>query len=169
MLLAHIVFTRRAGALLAICLIATIAASPVRGQTVEGDEAASRRRGGVLGPRRRPVVPPAEPEPVEAEPVAPADVTGGIAIDDGAAQFGVAAGAGMLTGRPTVRPPAVDEPPNIDGRLDDEAWIAAVHITEFVQLSPLDGAPGSEATDVYMAYDSANIYLGFHAHYTTRA
>ena len=125
------------------------------------DEGAGGPRGGALGPRSA-VVPPT----AEAEPVAPADVTGGIAIDDGAAQFGVAAGAGVLTGRPTVRPPVVDEPPNVDGRLDDEAWAAAVHITEFVQLSPLDGAPGTEATDVYIAYDSANIYLAFHAHYT---
>ena len=165
-MLAHTDFPRRVAALIAICLLAAGVAAPVHGQSAEGDEAAGRRRGGVLGPRRRPDVPPAEPEPLEAEPVAPADVTGGIAIDDGAAQFGVAAGVGVLTGRPTVRPPVVDEPPNVDGRLDDEAWAAAVHITEFVQLSPLDGAPGTEATDVFIAYDSANIYLAFHAHYT---
>ena len=165
-MLADTDFPRRVAALIAICLLAAGVAVPVHGQSAEGDEGANRRRGGALGPRRRPDVPPAEPEPLEAEPVAPADVTGGIAIDDGAAQFGVAAGAGVLTGRPTVRPPVVDVPPNVDGRLDDEAWAAAVHITEFVQLSPLDGAPGTEATDVYIAYDSANIYLAFHAHYT---
>ena len=132
---------------------------------MEGGEGAGRRRGGALGPRRPVPTPPAEAEPVGAEPLSPGDVTGGIALDDGAERFGIAAGAGVLTGRPTVRPPVVDEPPDIDGRLDDAAWAAAAHITEFVQISPLDGAPGSEATEVFIAYDSANIYLGFHAHY----
>ena len=186
---------RRVAALLSVCLFAAGVAAPVHGQSVEGEEGAGRRRGGALGPGRAPATPLPESEPVESQPVnpgdeaagrrrggvlgphrvpatpppelvAPADITGGIAIDDPAAQFGVAAGAGVLTGRPTVRPPVVDEPPAIDGRLDDAAWIAAARITEFVQISPLDGAPGTENTEVYIAYDSTNIYLGFHAHYT---
>ena len=193
-MLSHTDSLRRVAALLAVCLLAAGVAAPVHGQTVEGEEGGDRRRGGALGPGRPPATSPAESVPTEPpavnpddadagrprgalgprrvpaapppEPVAPADVTGGIAIDDGVAQFGVAAGAGVLTGRPTVRPPVVGQPPNVDGRLDDEAWAAAVHITEFVQLSPLDGAPGTEATDVFIAYDSANIYLAFHAHYT---
>ena len=122
----------------------------------EGD--APRRRGGTLGPRSVPVSPP-------SEPLAPADVTGAIALEEGEDRFGVAASAGVLTGRPTVRPPDVAQPPAIDGRLDDEVWAEAAHITEFVQISPLDGAPGTERTEVFIAYDSANIYLGFHAHY----
>ena len=81
-------------------------------------------------------------------------------------RFGVAAGAGVLTGRPAVRPPRTRIAPIVDGRLDDAVWTGAARITEFVQLSPLDGAPGTEATDVYVAYDSANIYLGFRARYT---
>ena len=125
------------------------------------DEGAGRPRGGALGPRSAAVPPTAE-----SEPLAPGDVTAGIAMDEGEPQFGIAAGAGVLTGRPTVRPPVIDEPPDVDGRLDDDAWAVAAHLTEFVQLSPLDGAPGTEATEVYVAYDSANIYLGFHAHYT---
>ena len=57
-----------------------------------------------------------------------------IAIDDDGPRLGVAAGAGILTGRPTVRPPRTQTPPTIDGRLDDAAWVGAVRITEFVQL-----------------------------------
>ena len=125
----------------------------------------------------RPVETPPEPAilpPLAAEPavqglpggVAPEDVTGGIAIGDDRPQFGVASGVGVLTGRQTVRPPRAQVAPSIDGRLDDAVWADAVHITEFVQLAPLDGAPGTEDTDVYIAYDSANIYLGFHAHYS---
>ena len=143
-----------------MCLLAVGVAAPVHAQSAEEGKGAGRQRGGALGPRRLPAAPPPE-----SEPLAPGEVTGGIALDDGAERFGIAAGAGVLTGRPTVRPPVVDEPPDIDGRLDDAAWAAAAHITEFVQISPLDGAPGSEATEVFIAYDSTNIYLGFHAHY----
>ena len=143
-----------------MCLLAVGVAAPVHAQSAEEGEGAGRQRGGALGPRRLPAAPPPE-----SKPLAPGEVTGGIALDDGAERFGIAAGAGVLTGRPTVRPPVVDAPPAIDGRLDDEAWAAAVRITEFVQLSPLDGAPGTEATEVFIAYDSTNIYLGFHAHY----
>jgi hypothetical protein len=73
--------------------------------------------------------------------------------------------AGMVSGRPTVRPTRIDTPPVIDGRLDDEAWRSAAVITAFVQQAPLDGAPATEKTEVYVAYDSRNIYLAFYAHY----
>ena len=96
----------------------------------------------------------------------PADITGGIVIGDASPQPGLAAGVGALTGRPTVRPPRVRSTPTIDGRLDDLAWQDAVVITEFFQRQPLDGAPATEATEVYVAYDSTNIYIGVHAHYT---
>ena len=154
----HRVYPRLLTALLAVFLLAAGVAAPAQGQTVEGDEGADRRRGGALGPRR---VPDAPPDPIE-----PADITGGIALEEGGDRLGVAAGAGVLTGRPTVRPPVLDVPPAIDGRLDDEVWGDAAHITEFVQISPLDGAPGTERTEVFIAYDNNNIYLGFHAHYT---
>ena len=78
----------------------------------------------------------------------------------------MAVGVGVLTGRPMVRPPRTERSPTIDGRLDYAAWADAVLVTEFVQLAPLDGAPGTEETEVYIAYDSRNIYLGFYAHYS---
>ncbi len=64
-----------------------------------------------------------------------------------------------------VTPPRVQQAPAIDGRLDDPAWRTAAHITDFVQRRPLDGAPASERTDVYLAYDSERMYIGVHAHY----
>ncbi len=72
---------------------------------------------------------------------------------------------GLVPGRPRVSPTRTDTPPVIDGVLDDEIWRTAAHLTEFTQQSPLEGAPGTEATDVYIAYDSDNIYFGLHAHY----
>ena len=73
--------------------------------------------------------------------------------------------AGVLTGRPTVRPPRLSQPPVIDGRLDDAVWREAAHITELVQRRPFDGIPASEASDIHLAYDSTNLYVGLHAHY----
>ena len=79
---------------------------------------------------------------------------------------GGAAQAGYRIVRPVVRPPRLPRPPVIDGRLDDAVWSGAAHITELVQRRPLDGAPASEASDVYLAYDSDNLYVGVHAHYS---
>ena len=72
---------------------------------------------------------------------------------------------GLVAGRPSVRPVRVDEPPVIDGRLDDEAWEAAALVTDFVQQSPLDGAPATEDTQVHIAYDDHNLYFGFSVYY----
>ena len=72
---------------------------------------------------------------------------------------------GLVPGRPRVTPTRTAVPPVLDGVLDDEAWRQAAHLTEFTQQSPIEGAPGTEATDVYVAYDSDNIYFGFHVHY----
>lgn len=81
----------------------------------------------------------------------------------------MANGAGALTGHLSVRPARVLTAPAIDGRLDDAVWRDAARITQFVQRQPLDGAPATESTEVYIAYDSSNIYLGFYAHYSNPA
>ena len=107
--------------------------------------------------------PAADPQP---EPSVGELVNAGVAIGDPEAPPDDAAAGGALAGRPVVRPVRVSAPPSIDGRLDDAAWIEAAHITEFVQLQPLDGAPATESTDVYLAYDSTSIYLGFRARYS---
>ena len=75
------------------------------------------------------------------------------------------AGFGLVPGRPTVRPPRTDTPPDIDGRLDDLAWRTAAAITEFTQQAPLEGAPATEDTEVYVTYDSEHVYFGFYVHY----
>ena len=72
---------------------------------------------------------------------------------------------GILAGRPTVRPARTPTPPDIDGRLDDEVWQTATRLTEFVQQQPRDGAPATEDTEVYIAYDNDHIYFGFYVHY----
>ena len=109
------------------------------------------------------------PNPTPSQPAVatPTDVTGGLSLDTvGAAGFGVAEGAGILTGRPTLRPGRSDVSPEIDGRLDDVIWQDAIHIEEFVQQNPVEGAPATEDTDVWIAYDSQNLYIAVHAHYS---
>ena len=73
---------------------------------------------------------------------------------------------GALAGRPTVRVEIVGEPPLVDGRLDDMAWRGAAKLTSFVQEQPIEGARATEETEIYIAYDSRNIYFGIYAHYS---
>jgi len=121
------------------------------------------------GPATSGLVPPSDPRAV----------TGGIIVgepareasgrDDarrGSDPAGVASGAGILTGRLSVQATRTSTPPRIDGRLDDAVWRDATRIDEFVQRQPLDGAPATEVTEVYIAYDSRNLYFGVYAHYS---
>ena len=101
----------------------------------------------------------------------PADAAGPsrTAAAGGAGGFGIASGVGILTGRPSVQPARTPAPPRIDGRLDDPVWQQATRLTEFVQQRPLDGAPATEATEVFIAYDNSNLYFGVYAHYSDSA
>ena len=51
-------------------------------------------------------------------------------------------------------------PPVIDGVLDDAAWNDATPVTEFYQLTPVEGANPSEATEAYLTYDNDMLYVG---------
>jgi hypothetical protein len=77
-----------------------------------------------------------------------------------------AGGRGLVPGRPTVRPTKIETPPDIDGQLDDAVWQRAAKITEFTQEAPVEGAPATEDTEVYLAYDNNNLYFGFYLHYS---
>ena len=76
--------------------------------------------------------------------------------------FGAAANA---AGQPVVSAVRVEQPPNIDGRLTDDVWRRAAHVSDFVQTAPVEGAAASESTDVYIAYDGENLYVGIRARY----
>ena len=101
-----------------------------------------------------------------------ADVTGAVELEDVVPETvpGVGVGGGgfvpaLARGRARALIGRTTEPPEIDGRLDDAVWETATHITEFVQVAPVEGAPGSEQTEVWMAYDDDNMYFAFYAHY----
>jgi hypothetical protein len=54
----------------------------------------------------------------------------------------------------------IQRAPSLDGRLDDDAWRAAVPIGGFRQIDPTEGAAATESTLVYLVYDDAAIYVG---------
>jgi hypothetical protein len=66
--------------------------------------------------------------------------------------------------RAPLRVPRVDAEVKIDGYLDEEAWAQAVKIDANVEVSPGENIPAPVKTEVYMAYDSSNVYVAFKAY-----
>jgi hypothetical protein len=50
----------------------------------------------------------------------------------------------------------------LDGVLDESVWTRALPATAFRQQEPVEGAPPTERTEVRVAYDAANLYIGAH-------
>src|SRR5690625_523839 len=48
----------------------------------------------------------------------------------------------------------------LDGRMDEPFWDNVTPITNFTQQQPVEGAPPSERTEIYVAYDDENLYIG---------
>ena len=71
--------------------------------------------------------------------------------------------ASALTERISVTAVRVETPPTIDGQLNDQAWRTAAVVDQFVQRSPVEGAPATENTAVYIAYDDTQMYFGIYA------
>ena len=57
--------------------------------------------------------------------------------------------------------PRVFPAPRIDGKLDDPAWQTATRIGNFTEIAPGDNVRPAEDTEVLVAYDGDNLYLGF--------
>jgi len=63
-----------------------------------------------------------------------------------------------------VRPVRIDEPPRIDGLLDEPLWAEIEPITDFRQWEPDNGAPATERTEVRICYDDNYLYIGVRAY-----
>lgn len=48
----------------------------------------------------------------------------------------------------------------VDGRLDEEAWLKASPLTDFVQKEPTEGAPPTDLMEVRFVYDDSALYVG---------
>ena len=58
----------------------------------------------------------------------------------------------------------MEQGPLIDGILDDEVWLQAAVIDEFIQQEPSEGDPATERTVVRLLYDEHSLYIGVEAH-----
>jgi hypothetical protein len=61
--------------------------------------------------------------------------------------------------RPTIRAIKLSEPLRVDGQLDEAVYREEQPFGGFIQVVPKPGAPASELTDVWVTYDSTNIYV----------
>ena len=60
----------------------------------------------------------------------------------------------------SVRALRVEQPPVVDGRVNDEMWSLAPAAGEFVQQRPTEGQPASEKTEVRFLYSKGALYIG---------
>jgi hypothetical protein len=89
---------------------------------------------------RQPGAPPAPGTPTTSQPRAPI--------------------AASHEEKPTATAVRTDATISIDGTLDESAWFTAPAVSDFWQISPDEGAPVSEHTEVRFLYDDEAIYVG---------
>ncbi len=73
------------------------------------------------------------------------------------------AAAQVRAEKAVVRPVRIEEPPQIDGLLDEPLWQKIKPITDFRQYEPNNGEPATERTEVRIGYDSHFLYFGVRA------
>jgi len=66
-------------------------------------------------------------------------------------------------GQKVVRAVRVEEPMAVDARLEESVWKTPAS-NGFTQSDPADGAPSSETTDVWVAYDDKALYVAAFCH-----
>jgi len=71
---------------------------------------------------------------------------------------GAAAGQGVDPR--TAQLHRIDTPPQIDGRLDEPFWSELPPMGALVQSEPVEGAEPTERTEMWIAFDDENLYLG---------
>ena len=70
----------------------------------------------------------------------------------------------ILSASPHLTPRRTEQPPVIDGVLDDPVWRNTPAISGFKTFIPDFGKDLSEKTVAYMAYDAENLYFAFQCH-----
>jgi uncharacterized protein DUF5916 len=67
------------------------------------------------------------------------------------------------TGKATIRIVRLSAPLRIDGHLDEPIYGTVPPISDFIQMEPAGGQPATEKTDVWVAFDQRNVYVGIRA------
>ncbi len=67
-------------------------------------------------------------------------------------------------GTPSISASRTNEPPVMDGRLDDACWREAKPVTSFVQRQPRLGEPATFPMAVRIAFDASTLFIGFEIH-----
>ncbi|MBM63877.1 MAG: hypothetical protein CL484_13100 [Acidobacteria bacterium] len=67
---------------------------------------------------------------------------------------------GLEAGRVTIRSIRLVEGLQLDGRLTEAVYTNFSPLTDFIQQKPDEGAAATEATEAWVMFDSANIYVG---------
>ena len=62
-------------------------------------------------------------------------------------------------GRMTIRAVRLAAPLDIDGTLDERFYEDVPALSDFVQVEPDEGAPATEQTEVWLAFDDDNLYI----------
>ncbi len=66
--------------------------------------------------------------------------------------------------KPTLQISPATAPVQIDGKMSEPAWQTAAHSANFVERYPGDMTRPDVLTEVYVTYDSANLYVAFVCH-----
>ncbi len=62
-------------------------------------------------------------------------------------------------GRVTIRAVALTESLSVDGRLDESLYASVPAISDFIQQEPVENAPATERTEVWIFFDENNVYV----------
>ncbi len=63
----------------------------------------------------------------------------------------------------------MEDPPKLDGILDESCWNLPDSATGFVQMEPFKGSEATEPTVVYAGYDDLNLYFGIKCYETDQS
>ena len=65
------------------------------------------------------------------------------------------------SGGATIRAVRLTAPLRLDGQLDEPIYSSVTSISDFIQVEPLAGAAATEKTEVWVSFDSDNVYVSF--------
>ena len=84
---------------------------------------------------------------------------------DGTVADAVQAGIALPSSeRYNIEPTRIENGPDLDGALDEDVWLTAAVIDDFVQQEPSEGEPATERTIVRFMYDEQSLYIGVEAY-----